>query len=65
MAERSSRYWVRDFVKRKFQILAFANNYHAGYGPGTIQQYRLVWRLQVALGIGKRNRVLEQGQLFK
>jgi TM2 domain-containing membrane protein YozV len=30
--------------KRKIQILAFANNDYAGYGPGTIEQFRELWR---------------------
>jgi uncharacterized protein YecE (DUF72 family) len=30
--------------KRKIQILAFANNHYAGYGPGTIEQVRDLWR---------------------
>ena len=50
--------------KRKIQILAFANNHYAGYGPGTIEQFRQLWRRQVT-ETGKRNRVAEQGQLFK
>src|SRR5260370_10629415 len=33
--------------KRKIQILAFANNHYAGYGPGTIEQFREMWRRQV------------------
>lgn len=32
--------------KRKIQILAFANNHYAGYGPGTIEQFRELWRRQ-------------------
>jgi uncharacterized protein YecE (DUF72 family) len=51
--------------KRKIQILAFANNHYAGYGPGTIEQFRELWRRQVTTEAGKRNRVAEQGQLFK
>ncbi len=50
--------------KRKIQILAFANNHYAGYGPGTIEQFRELWRRQVGTEIGKRNRGAEQGQLF-
>lgn len=30
--------------KRKIQILAFANNHYAGYGPGTIEQFRELWQ---------------------
>jgi hypothetical protein len=30
--------------KRKIQILAFANNCYAGYGPGTVEQFRELWR---------------------
>jgi uncharacterized protein YecE (DUF72 family) len=33
--------------KRRIQILAFANNHYAGYGPGTIEQFRGLWRQQV------------------
>lgn len=51
--------------KRKIQILAFANNHYAGYGPGTIEQFRELWRRQVGTETGKRNRAAEQGQLFK
>jgi len=39
--------WVevlRSVHKRKIQILAFANNHYAGYGPGTIEQFRELWR---------------------
>jgi uncharacterized protein YecE (DUF72 family) len=50
--------------KRKIQILAFANNHFAGYGPGTIEQFRELWRRQVP-ETRKRNRAAEQGQLFK
>jgi uncharacterized protein YecE (DUF72 family) len=51
--------------KRKIQILAFANNHYAGYGPGTIDQFRELWRRQVKMETGTRNRTAEQGQLFK
>jgi uncharacterized protein YecE (DUF72 family) len=51
--------------KRKIQILAFANNHYAGYGPGTIEQFRELWRRQVPTETGGRNRAAEQGQLFK
>ena len=50
--------------KRNIQILAFANNHYAGYGPGTIEQFRQLWRRQVTEA-SKRNRAAEQGQLFK
>jgi uncharacterized protein YecE (DUF72 family) len=50
--------------KRKIQILAFANNHFAGYGPGTVEQFRASWRRQVAMETGKHNRA-DQGQLFK
>src|SRR5260370_29407039 len=40
--------------KRKIQILAFANNHFAGFGPGTIEQFRDFWRRQVTTGTGKR-----------
>ena len=51
--------------KRKIQILAFANNHYAGYGPGTIEQFRELWRRQVGMEIGKLNPAAVQGQLFK
>ena len=39
--------WVEVLKKvheRKIQILAFANNHYAGYGPGTIEEFRRLWR---------------------
>ena len=33
--------------KRRIQILAFANNHFAGFGPGTIEQFRELWQRQV------------------
>ena len=39
--------WVEVLKKvheRKIQILAFANNHYAGYGPGTIEEFRGLWR---------------------
>ncbi len=51
--------------KRKIQILAFANNHYAGYGPGTIEQFRELWRRQVGTETGKDGRSANQGQLFK
>jgi uncharacterized protein YecE (DUF72 family) len=30
--------------KRKIQILAFANNHYAGFGPGTIEEFRALWQ---------------------
>ena len=50
--------------KRKIQILAFANNHYAGYGPGTVEQFRKLWQRQVGTETGKHNRAGEQGQLF-
>ena len=50
--------------KRKIQILAFANNHFAGFGPGTIEQFRELWLRQVPTEAGKPNRT-EQGRLFK
>ncbi len=38
--------WVEVLKKvheRKIQILAFANNHYAGYGPGTIEEFRFLW----------------------
>ena len=42
--------WVEIFKtvhKREIQILAFANNHNAGYGPGTVEQFRELWRRAV------------------
>ena len=42
--------WVEVLKKvreRKIQILAFANNHYAGYGPGTIEEFRELWRRAV------------------
>jgi uncharacterized protein YecE (DUF72 family) len=39
--------WVEVLKKvqeRKIQILAFANNHYAGYGPGTIEEFRGLWK---------------------
>jgi uncharacterized protein YecE (DUF72 family) len=39
--------WVEVLKKvsqRKIQILAFANNHYAGYGPGTIEEFRSLWQ---------------------
>jgi uncharacterized protein YecE (DUF72 family) len=39
--------WVEVLKKvshRKIQILAFANNHYAGYGPGTIEEFRTLWQ---------------------
>ena len=60
--------WVEVLKKvheRKIQILAFANNHYAGYGPGTIEQFRELWRRQVANDSGERKGMAEQGRLFK
>jgi uncharacterized protein YecE (DUF72 family) len=43
--------WVEVLKKvrrRKIQILAFANNHYAGYGPGTIEEFRGLWRRAIA-----------------
>ena len=51
--------------KRKIQILAYANNHYAGYGPATVEMFRDLWRKQVATESGKPSRAAEQGQLFR
>ncbi len=51
--------------KRKIQILAFANNHYAGYGPGTVEQFRELWRRQVGEEIGRASKAPEQAELFK
>ena len=38
--------WIEVLKKvheRKIQILAFANNHYAGYGPGIIEEFRKLW----------------------
>ena len=50
--------------KRKIQILAFANNHYAGYGPGTVELFQDQWRRAVKHN-GKSKRAAPQGQLFK
>jgi len=49
--------------ERKIQILAFANNHYAGYGRGTVEQFRELWRRRVTTEAS--GRAAEQGQLFK
>jgi uncharacterized protein YecE (DUF72 family) len=39
--------WVEVLKKvheRRIQILAFANNHYAGFGPGTIEEFRGLWQ---------------------
>ena len=50
--------------KRRIQILAFANNHFAGFGPGTIEEFRELWRKQVGMENKKQSRLSEQGKLF-
>src|ERR1019366_9743360 len=53
--------------KRKIQILAFANNHYAGYGPGTIEQFRKLWQRQVGTETGSKRsneRAPEDRRLF-
>jgi uncharacterized protein YecE (DUF72 family) len=59
--------WVevlRTVHKRKIQILAFANNHYAGYGPGTVEMFRKLWREQVAPAENS-NIEAKQGPPFK
>jgi uncharacterized protein YecE (DUF72 family) len=40
------RDWVdvlKKVSERKIQILAFANNHYAGFGPGTLEEFRKLW----------------------
>ncbi len=40
--------WVEVLKKvseRRIQILAFANNHYAGFGPGTLEEFRKLWGL--------------------
>jgi uncharacterized protein YecE (DUF72 family) len=43
---------LRPVHSRKIQILAFANNHYAGYGPGTIEQFRELWHSKGGGNIG-------------
>jgi uncharacterized protein YecE (DUF72 family) len=39
--------WVevlRKVAERRIRILAYANNHYAGYGPGTIELFRSLWK---------------------
>jgi len=41
--------WVevlRKVSERRIQILAFANNHYAGFGPGTLEEFRKLWGLK-------------------
>jgi uncharacterized protein YecE (DUF72 family) len=41
--------WVEVLKKvsqRRIQILAFANNHYAGFGPGTLEEFRKLWGLK-------------------
>jgi uncharacterized protein YecE (DUF72 family) len=54
--------------KRKIQILAFANNHFAGFGPGTIEQFRELWRRAVgekSKSTKSRGTASESGKLFE
>ena len=53
--------------KMNIQILAFANNHYAGYGPGMIEQFRELWRRAVGEKTGStrsNERALEERRLF-
>jgi uncharacterized protein YecE (DUF72 family) len=34
---------LKKFHELKIQILAFANNHYAGFGPGTLEEFRKLW----------------------
>ncbi len=54
--------------KRKIQILAFANNHYAGYGPGTVELFWELWRRAVggkAESARSRGRAPENRELFE
>ncbi|HLJ24381.1 MAG TPA: DUF72 domain-containing protein [Candidatus Acidoferrales bacterium] len=34
---------LKKVSERKIQILAFANNHYAGFGPGTLEEFRRLW----------------------
>jgi len=51
--------------QRKIQILAFANNHYAGYGPGTIEQFRELWRSKGGGKISSPRPVTTQGKTQK
>jgi uncharacterized protein YecE (DUF72 family) len=54
--------------ERKVPIYVFANNHYQGFGPGTVEIFRDLWRKQVAPEVteaGTTIRAAEQGELFK
>ena len=34
---------LKTVSERKIEILAFANNHYAGFGPGTLEEFRRLW----------------------
>ena len=54
--------------KRKIQILAFANNHYAGFGPGTVKLFWELWRRAVGGKTGSarsRGSAAENRKLFE
>lgn len=52
--------WVdvlKKVSERRIQILAFANNHYAGFGPGTLEEFRSLWR-------GRTTRKSEQANVL-
>jgi uncharacterized protein YecE (DUF72 family) len=56
--------WAKVLEKLKVQIYVYANNHFAGYGPGTVEMFRNLWRRHQPEAT-PQYRVPEQGQLFK
>jgi uncharacterized protein YecE (DUF72 family) len=57
--------WATVLGKLKIQVYVYANNHYAGHGPATVETFQELWRRLVGTESAKRNRVAEQGQLFK
>jgi uncharacterized protein YecE (DUF72 family) len=60
--------WVKvlkNVHERRIQILAFANNHYAGYGPATLEMFRALWNPQASAVSRKINGEPEQGKLFE
>ena len=39
---------LKKVSERRIQILAFANNHYAGFGPGTLEEFRKLWNVGTA-----------------
>ena len=55
--------WADILRKLKVQVYVYANNHYAGYGPGTVEIFRNLWRRHQPEATSQ-HRVAEQGELF-